>query len=78
MIKVHRLNDSEFYINAHQIEYIEETPDTVIHLINEKTYVVKESAMDIIEKIIKYNQIIYGKNINDDKKIIEELFKKRG
>ena len=53
MIKVHRLNDSEFYINAHQIEYIEETPDTVIHLINEKTYVVKESAMDIIEKIIK-------------------------
>lgn len=61
MISVHRLNGSEFYINCHQIETMEETPDTIIHLVNEKMYIVKESADEILEKIVEYNRNVLGK-----------------
>jgi flagellar protein FlbD len=31
MIKLTRLNGKEFFVNPHMMEFIEETPDTVIH-----------------------------------------------
>ncbi|MBN1500401.1 MAG: flagellar FlbD family protein [Spirochaetes bacterium] len=64
MILLHRLNNSEFYLNCNQIEYLEQTPDTVIRLLNEKTYIVKESADEIISKIIDYNSKIIGKKLS--------------
>jgi flagellar protein FlbD len=54
MILLHRLNGSEMYINAKQIEMIEATPDTVIKLMNDKTYIVRESVGEVIDKVIKY------------------------
>lgn len=63
MIKLHRLNDSEIYLNSAQIEFMEETPDTVIHLLNDKKYIVKESCEDVLSKIIDYNQNILGKKL---------------
>lgn len=48
MIKVTRLNNSQFYINPLLIETIEEVPDTMISLVNGKKYVVKEPAKDVI------------------------------
>ncbi len=43
MIKVTRLNGKNFMLNAEIIETLEETPDTVITLVDGKKYVVKES-----------------------------------
>ena len=40
MIKLTRLHNSEFYLNPHLIERIEETPDTIITLVNDNHYVV--------------------------------------
>ncbi len=56
MIKISRLNKSELYINAELIEFIEETPDTVISLISGKKIIARESAHSIIEQIITYRR----------------------
>jgi flagellar protein FlbD len=61
MIVLHKLNNTEFILNDHHIETLEETPDTVITLMNEKKYLVKESAGEIIQKIIEYNRQIQAK-----------------
>ncbi len=54
MITLHRLNGAEFILNDNHIETIESTPDSVITLMNEKKYIVKESAEEIIRKIREY------------------------
>jgi len=52
MILVTRLNKaSQFYINEDLIEFIEETPDTIVTLNTGKKVTVSESAIDIVEKI---------------------------
>lgn len=51
MIKLNKINGKEFYLNEAQIESIEETPDTVIHLISERKIIVSESAEEIIQLI---------------------------
>lgn len=62
MIKLTRLNNVEFVLSAHQIETIEETPDTIITLVSGRKILVKESAMEIVAKVISYRQKI-GQNI---------------
>lgn len=54
MIRVHRMNGEEFLLNHKHIERIEEKPDTVITLTNEKLYLVKEKADEIIDLIYQY------------------------
>jgi len=56
MIKVSRLNNKEFYVNAEMVAYVEATPDTVITLNNEKKLVVSESVEDIINRILDYKK----------------------
>ena len=52
MILVTRLNKaSQFYINEDLIEFIEETPDTIITSNTGKKVTDSESALDIVEKI---------------------------
>jgi flagellar protein FlbD len=59
LITVHRLNNSEFIINANQIEIIEATPDTVITLVNERKLIVKESALEIRNMVIDYHRQVF-------------------
>jgi len=56
MIKLHKLNGDEFILNSYHIEAIETKPDTVITLTNDRKYLVKESAEDIIEMIKNYSR----------------------
>lgn len=58
MIKVTRLNGSQFFINPELILTVEETPNTVITLLDQKKLVVKESAADVIEKFLEYQKSI--------------------
>ena len=52
MILVTRINKvDQFYVNEDMIEFIEETPDTIISLNTGKKIAVMESAVDVIEKI---------------------------
>ena len=59
MIEVSRLNGERYYVNPNLIETLEETPDTVITLTNEKKLIVKEKVTEIVGKIVKYNRSIY-------------------
>lgn len=58
MIKVTRLNGKKFVINAELIQFLEETPDTVITLVNHEKIVVKESVDDVIKRVIEFNRSI--------------------
>ncbi|HHV60390.1 MAG TPA: flagellar FlbD family protein [Clostridiaceae bacterium] len=59
MIRLTKLNGLEFVLNCDLIETVEETPDTVISLLNGRKYVVKESIDEILEKMIQYKRKIY-------------------
>ncbi|MFW6365176.1 MAG: flagellar FlbD family protein [Spirochaetota bacterium] len=64
MIQLTRLNGSVLYINCDHIETMEETPDTVIHLTSEKTYIVRDSIEEIINKVVEFRRRIYQKEID--------------
>ena len=52
MILVTRINKvTHFYVNEDMIEFIEETPDTIISLNTGKKIAVMETAIEIVEKI---------------------------
>jgi flagellar protein FlbD len=61
MIKLTRLNKTEIYLNPDLIKSIEETPDTVIALVNGDHYLVHEKASEIIGKIIDFRVTILNR-----------------
>jgi flagellar protein FlbD len=58
MIKVTRLNGKEFVLNAELIQFLEETPDTVVTLLNHEKIVVKESVDEVIHRVTEYQKKI--------------------
>ncbi|MDR2446643.1 MAG: flagellar FlbD family protein [Treponema sp.] len=58
MIKVTRLNGVEYYINPHQIEYIETKPDTTLLMLSGKSVVVREKVEVVIQRIVEYRMMI--------------------
>lgn len=59
MVMVTRLNGKEFYVNPDLIEFMEETPDTVITLSDGKKLVVLEKAQIVIERIVRYRAAVF-------------------
>jgi flagellar protein FlbD len=51
MITVTRLNGPPFALNPDLIERVEATPDTVITLVDDAKYVVRESVEEIIARV---------------------------
>lgn len=60
MIRLTKMNNEEFVVNCNQIECIELIPESKIILMNKDYYIVKESADEIIDKIIEYNAKVYA------------------
>jgi flagellar protein FlbD len=58
VIKVTRLNDSELWVNAEMIEFVEATPDTVISMINHTKIVVKDRPEAIVDAVVEYRHRI--------------------
>jgi flagellar protein FlbD len=54
MIGLTRLNGRAVIVNAELIETVESTPDTVVSLVTGKKLVVRESAADVVEKVLSY------------------------
>ena len=54
MISLTRLNDKRFVVNAELIKMIEDTPDTLITLINGHHFMVRESVQEVVDKAIDY------------------------
>ncbi len=66
MILVTRFDDSILYVNPHQIEFMEETPDLVISMLSGRKIVVKEKYDVVSQRIIEYRSRI----------VTEDSFKK--
>ncbi len=59
MISLTRLNHVPLMINSDLIEHVEVTPDTVVTLTTGHTFMVRESAAEILERVIAFRRAIY-------------------
>ena len=60
MIRVTRLNLSPLILNSDLVEHIETTPDTVITLTTGQSLRVRESAEEVVQRIVEFRRSIYG------------------
>ncbi len=63
MIELTRFNSEskkigKFILNADHIQTIEETPDTVITLMNDKKIIVEEPAEEVVRRVMKYRRAL--------------------
>ncbi len=58
MVRVTKLNGTEYFINPHQIEYIELNPDTTLVMLSGKKLVVRESYDEVFDRIVNYRKMI--------------------
>jgi flagellar protein FlbD len=56
MIKVTRFNHTELIVNADLIEFVENTPDTIITMLTGRKVLVLESADEIVRRVIAYRR----------------------
>ena len=58
MIVLTKINKAPIAVNSDHIQYIEETPDTVITMENSDKVVVSESIAEVIRKVVNYRRLI--------------------
>ncbi len=63
MIKLTKFNSEaskkgEFILNAEIIETIEQTPDTVITLVNSKKLIVEERMEEVVRQVMAYRRAL--------------------
>jgi len=56
------LNTEQFLVNCELIEFVEETPDTVISMVSGRKLVVAEKCDEIKRLIIDYKRQVYFVN----------------
>ncbi len=62
MIELTRLNDRKFTLNSDLIETVEEVPDTSITLTTGKKIMVKESRLEVKNKVMEFKREIFSQN----------------
>jgi flagellar protein FlbD len=68
MIQLTRLNNHPLVVNSDLIKFVEQAPDTVITLVNGDKIVVRESAQDVLERVVQFRRSVlqgmtpYGEN----------------
>jgi len=58
VIRLTRLNGSEVYLNADLVATVESHHDTVVTLVDGKTYVVHETAEEVVSRITTYRAAV--------------------
>ena len=58
MILVTRLNQSPLIINSDLIEHIDVTPDTVIAMTTGQILRVRESASEVVQRVVEFRRSI--------------------
>lgn len=54
MIRLARLNGSEVYLNADLVATVESHHDTVVTLVDGRTYVVSDTAEEVVDAVTRY------------------------
>ena len=57
MITVTRLKGEKLVVNAHLIEVMESTPDTIIGLTTGKKIMVQETVDEIVDKVVLFHRM---------------------
>ena len=73
MIALTKINKAPIAVNCDLIEYIEETPDTVITFTNSDRIVVQERIGEVIERIVRYRRLISGLVNAESERQLREL-----
>jgi flagellar protein FlbD len=58
VVEVTRLDGKTYYVNPHQIEYIERNPDTTLTMLSGKKLVVREDYQTVFQRIVEYRRLI--------------------
>jgi flagellar protein FlbD len=58
LIKLTRLNNSEILLNTDLIEHVEIGANTVVMLTDGNSFVVQESAEELLERVIQFRKRI--------------------
>ena len=66
MISLHKLNGMEVVVNAELIETLEPGPQTAVHLATGNNIIVRETAPEIVAKVMEYRKAVNssGKPVN--------------
>lgn len=60
MIRLTRLNHVPMVLNSDLIEHIDVTPDTVITLTNGQILRVRETAEEVVERVVEFRRRIFA------------------
>jgi len=58
MIQLTRLNNHPLVVNSDLIKFVEQAPDTVITLVNGDKIVVRESAQDVLDRVVQFRRSV--------------------
>jgi flagellar protein FlbD len=58
MIRLTRLNNRLLTVNSDLIKFVEQSPDTLITLLNGEKIVVRESADDVMARVIAFRRSV--------------------
>jgi len=58
MIQLTRLNSHPLAVNSDLIKFVEQAPDTVITLVNGEKIVVRESAQEVLERVVQFRRSV--------------------
>ena len=68
MIQLTRLNNHPLVVNSDLIKFVEQAPDTVITLVSGEKIVVRESAQDVLERVVQFRRsVLQGMMLWSDK-----------
>jgi flagellar protein FlbD len=60
MVQLTRLNHESFLLNSDLIEQVDVTPDTVITLTGGHKLVVRESAEEVVRRVLDFRRLVLG------------------
>jgi flagellar protein FlbD len=58
MIQLTRLNNSSLMLNSDLIKFVEQSPDTVITLLNGEKIIVREGGDQVLERIVLFRRAV--------------------
>jgi len=58
MIRLTRLNNQALAVNSDLIKFVEQSPDTLITLVTGEKIVVRESAEEVLARVIEFRRSV--------------------
>lgn len=60
MIHLTRLNNSKLIVNSDLIKWVEQSPDTVITLLNGEKILVQEPVHEVVSRVINFRRQVFA------------------